>query len=173
MATILKLIPIILLWESPKYVNNPGDHGGPTKFGVTLGTWQSCGYDKNHDGHIDALDVQLLTPEDYQFVLKSYWNTWKADQINNQSIANILVDWVWGSGKWGVVIPQRLLNLDDDGVVGPNTLGAVNSSDQEDLFNKIHDARIHFANDICDKHPDQEKWRHGWINRINSFKFQA
>ena len=98
MATILKLIPIILLWESPKYVNNPGDHGGPTKFGVTLGTWQSCGYDKNHDGHIDALDVQLLTPEDYQFVLKSYWNTWKADQINNQSIANILVD--WGLGKW-------------------------------------------------------------------------
>jgi hypothetical protein len=31
--------------------------------------------------------------------LKSlYWDKWKADQIKSQSVANILVDWVWASG---------------------------------------------------------------------------
>jgi hypothetical protein len=34
-----------------------------------------------------------------------YWDKWKADKIENQSIANLLVDWVWTSGKWGIIFP--------------------------------------------------------------------
>jgi len=35
---------------------------------------------------------------------KNFWDKWKADLIKDQSIANILVDWVWGSGKYGITI---------------------------------------------------------------------
>ena len=173
MANINILVPIVLGWETNKYTENPHDRGGATKFGVTVATWQSCGYDKNHDGHIDKEDVKLLTPDDYHFVLQNYWNSWKADKIVNQSVANILVDWVWASGTWGIKIPQRILGTNQDGVisVGGETLKALNNYDQKILFSLIKEARIKFANDICVSHPDQNINLHGWLNRINSFSF--
>ena len=173
MANILKLVPLILAWETNKYTENLHDRGGATKFGVTVSTWQSCGYDKNHDGHIDKEDVKLLTPEDYHFVLNSFWNSWKADKINNQSVANILVDWVWGSGAWGIKIPQRILGVTQDGLVSNDgeTIKAVNNYNQIILFSLIKEARIKFVNDICTSHPDQLVNKQGWLNRINSFKY--
>jgi len=127
MARVELFAPKILAFEGG-FVNDPLDRGGATNMGVTLSTWKKVGYDKDGDGDIDADDIRQLSKADAIAVLKlSYWNRWKADQITNQSIAEILVDWLWGSGKWGIVIPQRLLKVPDDGIVGPATLFAVNS----------------------------------------------
>jgi lysozyme family protein len=172
MADISKLAPIVAKWEGG-YVNDPNDRGGATNMGVTIGTWRAVGYDKDGDGDIDAQDIKLLNKTDFQAVLKKYWDRWQADKINNQSIANILVDWVWGSGKWGIVIPQRILGLKQDGVVGPKTLGAVNDADPDSLFNIIFAARIKFLNDIVANNPSQKKFIKGWLNRMADFKFSA
>ena len=32
--------------------------------------------------------------------------------------ANTLVDWLWCSGAWGIKIPQKILGLKVDGIVG-------------------------------------------------------
>ena len=95
MANVYKLAPWILKWEGG-FVNDPADLGGATNMGVTIGTWKSCGYDKDGDGDIDVDDLHLLTREDVvKRVLKPhYWDRWKADLITSQSVANILVDWV-------------------------------------------------------------------------------
>ena len=111
MAKIELLAPIIFKWEGG-FVNDPVDHGGATNLGVTLATWRSMGYDKDGDGDIDVDDIRLLTKDDAMFVLRYFaWDRWRADEINNQSIANILVDWVYMSGRWGIKIPQRLLGV--------------------------------------------------------------
>ena len=112
MANVYKLAPWILKWEGG-FVNDPADLGGATNMGVTIGTWKSCGYDKDGDGDIDVDDLHLITREDVvNRVLKPhYWDRWKADLITSQSVANILVDWVWASGAHGIKIPQRLLLL--------------------------------------------------------------
>ena len=99
------------------------------------------------------------------------WDIWQADKINNQSIAEILVDWVWGSGKWGVVIPQRLLGLEDDGKVGAITLSHLNQANQKELFTSLFNARVKFLNDIVKNNPSQSKFIKGWLNRLNDFKF--
>lgn len=190
MANVKILLPFILQWEGG-FVNDPADAGGATNKGVTIGTWRQVGYDKDGDGDIDVNDLKLLTNDDVlNRVLKPhYWDRWKADDIKSQKIANILVDWVWGSGKHGITIPQRILGVVSDGIVGEKTLAAVNSTDPDTLFNTIFKARIDFLNDIVANSISKyeakigrrateaellkytnKRFLKGWMNRLNSIK---
>ena len=172
MANVNQLAPFILKWEGG-FVNDPADLGGATNMGVTIGAWKSCGYDKDGDGDIDVDDLRLLTREDVvNRVLKPhYWDRWKADDIKSQSVANILVDWVWASGAHGIKIPQRLLGVSVDGIVGPKTLAAVNARNPRELFDMIKLARFDFIEDICRKRPANNKFKRGWMNRINDIAY--
>ena len=110
MAKIEILAPFILSWEGG-FSNHPNDKGGATNKGVTIVTWKQVGYDKDGDGDIDVSDLRLITEEDaVSRVMKPhYWDRWKADRIESQSVANIVVDWVSGSGKHGITNVQKLL----------------------------------------------------------------
>lgn len=172
MANVYKLAPWILKWEGG-FVNDPADLGGATNMGVTISTWKQVGYDKDGDGDIDVNDLHLLTRDDVvNRVLKPhYWDRWKADDIKSQSVANILVDWVWASGAHGIKIPQRLLGVTVDGIVGPKTLAAVNARNPRELFDMIKLARFDFIEDICRKRPANNKFKRGWMNRINDIAY--
>jgi len=173
MANVDKLIPHILKWEGgAKYTNDPLDRGGATKYGITLNTLQSNHYDINHDGKVNTEDVKSLQIDDFKRILKSqYWDRWKADMITNQSLANLLVDWVWGSGKYGITIPQSLLGVPADEIVGQKTINALNSTNQRIIYNKVWEARKEFYLNIVKINPSQSKWLRGWINRLNDLKF--
>lgn len=101
-----------------------------------------------------------------------YWDRWQADRIANQSLANILVDWVWASGVWGIKIPQRLLGVAQDGIVGPVTLAHLAAQDPAEFFALVHAERLKFVDDIVRRKPSQVRFIRGWKNRINEFKFQ-
>lgn len=190
MAEVDVLLPFILRWEGG-YANDPADTGGATNKGVTIATWKQCGYDKDGDGKIDVKDLKLISNDDVRNrVLKPhFWDRWKADDIHSQKVANILVDWVWGSGKHGIVIPQRILGVKPDGIVGAKTISAVNFADSNQLFNAIYNARAKFLKDIVAqsvaayerkkrrKATNAEKMRftkqrflNGWMKRLADIK---
>lgn len=172
MADIKILSPFILSFEGG-FVNHPNDKGKETNKGVTIATWKKQGYDKDGDGDIDVDDLKLISDEDAVNVIlrPHYWNRWKADQINSQSLANILVDWVWGSGVNGIKIPQQLLGVTADGIVGPKTLAALNAKEPHAFFNLIKNRREQFFNTIVKNNPNQKVFLKGWLRRLNSIGF--
>lgn len=156
------------------YVNHPLDKGGPTKYGVILSVWREHGHDKDGDGDIDAEDIKQLTEEDAKFIAKKvFWDYFRADFILNQSVAEFIVDWGYNSGRTTVAkIVQRLLKLVQDGVVGIQTLTAINVAAQEQFFNILKAERRAFLDNIIARRPDQKVFYKGWMNRVNSFQFK-
>lgn len=163
-------------------VNDPDDKGGATLVGITLTTYQE--YCKRHiragrqrnlpdpnkkPEWMTAEDLLKLSYDEWLEILKTmFWDRWQADFINSQSLAEMLVDWVWTSGKYGITIPQRKLGVAADGIVGQKTLAAVNAADSETLFAQMKAARIDYIESICRSRVSNYKFRAGWLRRINS-----
>lgn len=165
MADNRKLIPKILKWEGG-FANIPGDTGGATNKGITIATYRKAfGKERTIE------DLKTITDVEWQYIYKTmFWDRWKADDINNQSIAELLVDWCWTSGVYGIKLPQRVLGVKDDGVVGGKTIAAINNyPDQKELFNKLWNRRKKQFQDIAKN--GKEKFLAGWLNRLNDFKY--
>lgn len=156
------------------FVNHPADKGGPTKYGVILSTWKQYGYDKDHDGDIDAEDIKVLTEDDARYIAKKvFWDFFQADFILNQSIAEFIVDWGYNSGRVTVAKKlQKLLSIPADGLIGVQSLNAINCADQSNLFDTLKVSRRMYIDSIVEGNPSQRVFYPGWINRINSFKYR-
>ena len=167
MADYRKLKPFILKWEGG-YVNDKDDLGGATNKGVTLATFRSVyGQGKT------ANDLRNMTDQQWETIFKKhFWDKWRADEIEDQSVANILVDWLWASGSYGIKIPQRVLGVTVDGIVGAKTIAAVNAKDGKSFFKEVRQERIDFIDRICNSRPQNKKFKKGWLNRINALKYE-
>lgn len=173
MANFDKYFPTLVNWEGSVFENVPGDNGGPTKYGVILSEWKAKGYDKDGDGDVDVDDLKIINAKDASAIAKAhYWDKLKADLINNQSIAEFLVDFAYNCGV-GVAARkiQECVGADADGSIGPNTISKINGADQGKLFTDLKVKRINYYNAIVANNPSQKKFLIGWLNRTNSFKF--
>ncbi|MBR2772425.1 MAG: peptidoglycan domain protein [Bacteroidales bacterium] len=191
MARIESIVPFILKWETGTtgigltneqlfekaklkgFANDPDDLGGATMCGVTLATFTEYCRRKGYP-RPTIVRLKAITYKEWLEILKTmFWDKWKADQINNESIALILVDWVWGSGKYGITIPQKAIGVTADGIVGPKTIAAVNAKDPKQLFDLIRKERLAYIERICRSRPTNLKYKRGWLNRLNDIKFKG
>lgn len=166
MAKITKeLKSTILKWEGG-YAGNI-DQYACTMRGVTIDTFQKY-YGKNKT----CSDLKKLTDSQWEYIFKKgFWDKWSADYIESQAIANLVVDWVWASGKYGIIFPQRILGVKDDGIVGPKTINAINKyPNQKELFQKLWNRRKKHFEDIAGS-GYKKKFLKGWLNRLNDFKW--
>lgn len=159
-----KFVQYILSWEGG-YVNDPNDKGGPTNKGITLTTFQSV-YGKNKT----ITDLKNMSTEQWWTIFKTkYWDRYKADQIKDEWIKYILVDWLWGSGKWAIIKVQQLLGLPADGIVGDKTIKAINDKDPKELFKSIWHLRENYLKSISKG--SNSKFLNGWLRRLNGIQY--
>lgn len=171
MATLDPLAKFILSYEGG-FVNDPLDHGGATNKGVTIATWKAQGYDKDGDGDIDTNDLRLITDQDAICIMRTnYWSRWHGDDIADQSIANTLVDWLWGSGRPAITIVQGMLGVTVDGIVGPKTIKKLNEISSKDFFEKLQKRRLLYIDRIIANNPSQMRFKKGWCRRVNAIKY--
>mgnify|MGYP004524960539 FL=1 len=168
MANHKILEPFILKWEGG-FVYDKDDLGGATNRGVTLATYRSVFGSKK-----TANDLKCMTHAQWGIIFKKYyWDKWKADDIKDQNVANILVDWLWCSGSYGIKIPQKVLGVSIDGIVGTKTIAAINARDGRELFGTIKQERKDYIDRICQTRPQNKKFKKGWLNRINSLDYET
>ena len=169
MAKVEILAPYIKKWEGG-FVNDPADRGGATNKGVTIATFEAyCKAKSLPRPNVERL--KRMTDGEWLDILKTmFWDRWQADKIKSQKLANILVDWVWGSGVYGIKIPQRILGVNQDGIVGNKTLEALNAQDPDKLFQSIYEARKKYLNDITISRPANKRFLRGWLNRLEDIR---
>ena len=138
-------------------------------WGITLSTLRSV-----YGRQMTVADLKAMTEEQWDDIYtRLYWNRWRADQIKSQSIANLLVDWYWHSGAYGIKLPQKILGVTIDGLVGPKTIAAINDySNQYELFRKLWHEREDYFKRLAAK-PTQKKFLQGWLNRLNGIRWHS
>lgn len=161
---ITNFIKYIQSWEGG-YANIPQDSGGPTNKGITLTTFRSIfGQNKTID------DLKKMTDEQWWKVFKiKFWDKYKADNIKDEWLRYLLVDWLWCSGNWAITKVQKLLGLNPDGIVGDKTIAAINNKDPKQLFDTIWKMREHFLYDISKG--KNSIFLKGWLRRLNGLKY--
>lgn len=166
MAKIEIIVPFILSWEGG-FANDPDDTGGATNKGITIGTFREVfGKDKTVNGLKHITDAQWM-----EVLRKKFWDRWLASRIDSQAVANMLVDWTWHSGKYGITIPQRILGVKADGIVGEKTLAAINNAEPKALFVILKDERKAYLTRQAKVSPRKRKFLNGWLNRVNSMEY--
>lgn len=191
MAEMEKMVPHILLWETGTailkgesfeslferaskrgYACDPDDRGGATMCGVTYSTFRQY----RRSAHRPDPSVEELRRIDFREwldILKSaFWDKWHADEIRSQRVAEILVDWIWMSGPAVIRMAQKILGVAQDGIVGPQTVAAINECDAADgsdaLVSRLREARISHIEEICRSRPRNLKFRTGWLRRVEA-----
>lgn len=156
----------VLKWEGG-YSNHPNDSGGSTNFGITQKTYEMYLVRKKHG----MKPVKSISIEEVKEIYKSeFWDRISGDKIKSPMISFALFDWAVNTGvKRAVRHIQECLNIRNDGVMGPNTLSAINNATPIELLFKLLDKRVSFYKKISSKNM-RGVFLKGWMNRVEDLK---
>lgn len=182
-----------LVWESG-YNIIPGDDGGETYMGISFkfnpsfpGRAIIDNYKKKYaNGRIpagtrfkDDTTLELMV-RDYYMV--NYWNAKaRGGEIINQKVANLVYDMVVNHGRGARIVNTAIINFGGKvEMVKKNVNGRISSTP----INKITNDTLHWLNsnpisiypliwlarsDYYHADDDFDKFKNGWMNRLNSF----
>src|SRR5690606_24039450 len=116
-------------WEGG-YAFVSGDKGGETYAGIARNfhpDWSGWSYIDNvkktrsikRNEHFPDLDLQV------EKFFRDFWNTQRLSEIDSQDVANIIYDFYVNSEKSAIKVVQRLVGVQQDGLIGPKTLEAI------------------------------------------------
>lgn len=166
MSDFNKAIKFVLLNEGG-YVDHPVDEGGPTNWGITMNTlshWRkvTCSAD----------DIMgLSSSEAIEIYQEEYWNRLMLNMVDDDVIATILFDSGVSRGVGTAVVDiQRVLRVHADGMMGPQTIRAINFATPKlrlsiEFIKRAQRAYLK----IVQEKPAQLVFLNGWIMRTQRY----
>lgn len=132
------------------YVHDPRDPGGETKFGISRRSYP--------DEDIKGMTIERAK----SIYLRDFWAVARCDVLP-ESIRFDVFDMAVNSGVTAAIrVLQRAAGTTPDGVIGPLTLGAVNTMTAERLAARFNGARLAFLAEL----PTWPAFSRGWSRRI-------
>ena len=159
-----RALPLVLAHEGG-FVNHPRDPGGATNKGITIGTF------RRYVPGATVADLRNISDAMVaQIYRDGYWNMVSADDLP-AGLDYAVFDWAVNSGPRRAAIGlQRLVNVADDGVIGPITLAAVRShGGVETLIKRYCAERLRFKRALS----TWDAFGRGWTNRVNGVEREA
>jgi lysozyme family protein len=152
----------VLTNEGTGFTDDPRDHGGATKFGITqaeLSKWRRTPVSKD--------DVRNLTEKEALEIFEAYyWNPMGCDKMTDANIATAIFDTGVNLGPVTAVrMAQIALKIPSDGHAGDQTIQALNKADRLNwLYAFISEIQKHYI-DICKTDETQIRFLSGWLER--------
>ncbi len=174
MASFAAYLPLLQQVEGGVQ-KNPADPGNYNSLGQLVGTNLGISarfYESVIKRPPSEADMRNLTKEKANPLFKAYfWDKCKADSINNQAIANTIVDHHINAGS-GVKLAQQVLNdrfgynMAEDNGMGPITLKAINEVNPAQFVSIYNDARAAYYKKI-----GNSTFLNGWLIRLKDFAY--
>ncbi len=167
----------ILLLEGG-FQKDPADSGNYNSLGDLVGTnlGISAGlYEQIIKRPPTTADMKAITKQTAISIFKGvFWNKGKADLIDSQEVAEIVIDHFINAGRRALRMFQTVINtfgfnIKEDAAIGTKTLSAANSINSADLNNAYKKARINYYKDLVIRKPSLQKFLKGWLSRVNQF----
>ena len=183
MKTVRQIATEIVAREGG-YVNDPDDPGGATNHGVTIHTMRRLGLDLTRDGQITAADVRALTrAQAIEIFIEHYFQRPGINRLPEPVQASVF-DMYVNAGSNAVRILQRLvrdmrIECAVDGVIGPQTVGAVEqamAAAPQHFVDAYGISRRNYYYGLADARVASRKYarrqdggKGGWITRAEEF----
>ncbi len=155
-----------LKWEGG-FVDNPLDPGGATNKGVTQSVYNAYRTSKG----IGTQSVKLITDAEVHDLYETrYWNPSKAELMTLPlGVAQFDTAVLFGVNG-AIKFLQQALNIEADGIFGPQTNASLENHNNKDTALSLVDKRIAFHRQRVASNPSQEVFLQGWLNRANDLK---
>jgi lysozyme family protein len=166
-----RCIEIVLKHEGG-FVDHPADPGGATNFGISLRYARTRGsmFDMDGDGDVDKDDILLVTPEKAKVAYKDwFWRDVRGDELPS-GVDLAMVDYAVNSGAGRAIRAlQKVLGLQQDGVLGPQTMAAVKLAEPSSVVEGLCAERMAFLQGLS----TWPTFGRGWSNRVDDIHAKA
>lgn len=163
-----------LLRREGGFVDRPEDRGGPTKFGITIGTLS-----RFLGRTASRSDVEGLTEEAAAEIYRAMAYDPAFPPIGSPAVFGLFLDcWVLHGASGSAKILQRALATKPDGFIGPVTRAALAAAEPGRLYRRLLAERFRFLGRlISGDHADADRDgitdtaenASGWLNRFAEF----
>lgn len=116
----------------------------------------------------------FLTELVEKFYKLNFWDKLRLDEIRSDRIADLIFKFAVNIGiKRAVRYAQMIANVRLDGIIGANTIDALNSLDSK-YFEERYKAKFSdFYKSLASRNPARyERFLNGWINRVKVSKLE-
>ncbi len=134
-----------VLRQEGGFSRHPRDPGGATNYGITLETLSRArGY------LVTDEDIRRLTTDEAAAIYRRfYWEAVRADELP-RGLGLALFDLAVNSGPTrAIVLLQRVLGVEADGLIGPVTLGAARRTDPVQAIHGLTRERLGFLSRLA------------------------